>query len=239
MSVLHFLFVVRIDPLLFMVGCLRCLFHKVVFCHWSQSLFHFPVVKNLLPSDFFKLSSVQLVFLLLLVFHHLGLSHLHLSLQIDLINLILIKSFEVVWLNTVGSKHADFSLWILSHEVMIIGELNFVFLLLGPCIPLLFFTLSLFLGQYLIDVISINFILSPRLIMLLLSLFQNIVELNGLLVEKSIDLLLECILFVFFSDLLFTPIFLLHLLHLIPISSSLILSIENSAARNVFSFLHW
>ena len=143
---LHVFFVVGVDPFLFMISGLSCLLHEMVFSNWAKILLHFSIMQYLLPTNLLLLHCIELIFFFLLIPHHLSFTHLHLSLQINLIDLILIQPLEMIWLYTMWCKHAYFCLWVLSHEIMIICKLKLMVLLLGPCIALLLFALSFFLG---------------------------------------------------------------------------------------------
>ena len=68
----------------------------------------------------------------------------------------------------------------------------------------------LFLGREdLIDVVGVHLILSPCLVVLLLSHFKDVVEFNGLIIKKLVNCLFQCLLLRLLGDLLLTPILLL------------------------------
>ena len=188
---LHILLVVRINPLLLVFICLYRLFHKVVLGHRSKISLHFAIVKDLVSSNFLELHGIQLILFLLLVFHHVGFADLHFALQIDLVNMVLIKALKVIWLHTVWRQHAHLSLRVLSHEIMIIGIFKLMLLELCPRIVHRDFPLLLLLGEDLIDVVGVDLVLRPRLIVVLLSLLQDLVEFQRLLVKEFVNGLLQ------------------------------------------------
>lgn len=190
MRMLHILLVVRVDPLLFVVSCLRRLLHQVVLGHRAQLLFHLSVVQYLLPPNLLQLHRIQLILLLLLLTHHFRFTDLHFALQVDLIDLVLVQALEVVRFHAVWRQHAYFCLRVLSHEIMIICKLKLMMLLLSPSITLFLLTLSLFLSKNFIDVVCVQFILSSSLIVLFLGLFQNLVEFESLLIKECVDIFL-------------------------------------------------
>lgn len=206
MRVLQIFLVVGVDPLLLMIRSLHRLLHQMVLGNRSKIFLHFSVVEDLITSYLFELHGVQLVLLLLLLLHHFGLSNLHFSLEIDLVNLVLIQSLEVVWFDSVRSQHAHLSLRVLSHEIVVISELELVRLLLCPGLVLLNLPLFFLLGHDLIDVVRVDLVLRPRLIVLVLRLLQQVIEFQGLLVEQLVNCLIESLLRLLLADLLLAPI---------------------------------
>jgi len=204
--VLQIFLVVGVDPLLLMIRSLHCLLHQMVLGNRSKIFLHFSVVENLITSYLFELHGVQLVLLLLLLLHHFGLSDLHFSLEINLVNLVLIQSLKVVRFDSVWSQHAHLSLRVLSHEIVVISELELVRLLLCPGLVLLNLPLFFLLGHDLIDVVRVDLVLRPRLIVLVLRLLQQVIEFQGLLVEQLVNCLLESLLRLLLADLLLAPI---------------------------------
>lgn len=206
MRVLQIFLVVGVDPLLLMIRSLHRLLHQMVLGNRSKIFLHFSVVEDLITSYLFELHGVQLVLLLLLLLHHFGLSYLHFSLEINLVNLVLIQSLEVVWFDSMRSQHAHLSLRVLSHEIVVISELELVRLLLCPGLVLLNLPLFFLLGHDLIDVVRVDLVLRPRLIVLVLRLLQQVIEFQGLLVEQLVNCLIESLLRLLLADLLLAPI---------------------------------
>ena len=194
MGVVHIFLVVGVNPLLLFVGGLCRLLHFVVLGHRSELPLHFAVIQDLVSSYLLELHSVELVLLLLLLPHHLSLSHLHFALKVDLVDLILVQALEVVWLHTMWGEHAHLGLRIFSHEIMVIGKLQFVFLELGPRLMHLDLPFLLLLCQDLIDIVGVDLVLRPSLIMLFLRLLQNVVEIQSLLIEQIVNRLLQFLL---------------------------------------------
>ena len=108
---------------------------------------------------------------------------MHFALEIDLINLVLVQSFEVVWLYTMGRKHAHLGCRILSHEIVVIGILKLVVFLLVPGIALQFFAFLLFSVLDVVDIVRVRLVLSAVFVVLVLGLRQNVVEFDSLLIE--------------------------------------------------------
>ena len=73
---------------------------------------------------------------------------------------------------------------------MIIRKLKLMMLLLSPSIALLLFALSFFLGQDFVDVVGVEFVLSSSFIVLILGLFENLIEFESLLIEEGVNILL-------------------------------------------------
>ena len=73
---------------------------------------------------------------------------------------------------------------------MIIRKLQLMVLLLSPSIALLLFALSFFLGQDFVDVVGVEFVLSSSFIVLILCLFENLIEFESLLIEEGVNILL-------------------------------------------------
>ena len=106
-------------------------------------------------------------------------------------------------------KHTNFSLRVLSHEIVVIGKLQLMIILLSPRITLLLFFLTFLLGKDLVDILRIRLVLSSCFIVLFLGLLQNIVKFYCLLVEQRIDILFELLFGLLFGDLLLAPVLLL------------------------------
>lgn len=130
----HVFLVIWINPLLLLVSSLSLLHFSVLNLGGSKVILHFSIIQNLCPSYFFQLHSIEFILIFFLKTHHSSFSQLLFSLEVNLIDLVLFKSFEMIWFNSMVSKHAHFSLWIFSHEIVIVSEFNFSFLLSGPFI---------------------------------------------------------------------------------------------------------
>lgn len=148
-------------------------------------------MKYLVSSYLLELHCIQLILFLLLLFHHVLFADLHFALQIDLVNMVLIKALEVIWLHAVWCQHAHLGLRILGHEIMIVCIFKLMLLELCPRIVHLDFPLPLLLGEDLIDVVGVDLVLRPRLIVVLLSLLQDLVEFQRLLVKEFVNGLLQ------------------------------------------------
>jgi hypothetical protein len=96
---------VWVNPLLFLGVSHGVLGSHVSLSDSSEILFHSSVSHDLLSTDNFLLHSVHFIFVNFLIFHELLFPKLHLSLKVYLVDLSLVKSLEVVWLNSVIAKH--------------------------------------------------------------------------------------------------------------------------------------
>ena len=200
---------VWVDPLLvFDVRLLR-LGHEVVLRHSSQSLLHGSVRQDLLSADLLQLHSIHFIFFLLLFFHELGLSDLLLPLEVDLVDLSLIKALEVVRLHTVGSQHGHLGGRVLSHEIGGIRLRNFNLFLLGPDLVLEDLALLFLLRQSLVYAIVFLFVVSSLPVVLRLGVGQSLVECESLLIEELLSLPLVLLAHQLLSDLLLAPVLLL------------------------------
>ena len=146
----HVLFVIWVNPLLFLGVRHGVLGSHMILSNSSEILLHCSVSNDLLSTDHFLLHSVHFIFVNFLFFHELLLPNLHLSLEVNLVGLALGESFEVVWLNSVGSQHRNLSRWVFSHEICIISELNLNFLSIFPILVHLNISVLLLLGQDLV-----------------------------------------------------------------------------------------
>ena len=108
-----------------------------------------------------------------------------------------------------SSQHAHLSLRVLSHEIVVISEFQFMLFQLCPSLMLFDFPLFLFLSQYFVDIVRVLLVLPSSFIMLLLSLFQNIVEFQGLVIEQVVHRLFQSLLRLLLGNLLLAPISLL------------------------------
>ena len=86
--------------------------------------FHFTIVKDLKASEMLLLESPESLFFFLSIFCRLSLSDLLASLVQDGVPLLLVKTFKVIGLDSVGCKHRLFRRWVLSHEIVAGGVLN-------------------------------------------------------------------------------------------------------------------
>ena len=151
MGMSHVFLVIRVNPFLLLICGLECLHFSVLVLYLSVTSLHCSISQNLLSPLLLQLHGIQLVFLLLLLLHHVCLSDLLSSLISHLVDLALIEPFKVVGLDSMWSQHTDFCGWILSHEVMSHSELNLVGFLIGPLFVLGNLPLFLLLGHDLID----------------------------------------------------------------------------------------
>ena len=115
----------------------------------------------------------------------------------------------MVWLNTVGSKHRLLGLRVLSHEVMahsvVLLKVTLILHLIFKC----GLSVSLFLGNLAVCV-SVCLLHSSSLCgMLLLSIVEQLIKVQSLLVMGSLQELLLFLVQLLLSDLLFDPVLLL------------------------------
>ena len=103
MSMCHVLLMIRVNPFFFFVCSLHSLHLSMLILNLSVTSLHGSISQNLLSPLLFKLHSVELVFFVLLSFHHVCLSNLLSSLIPHLVNLSLVEAFEVIWLDSVWS----------------------------------------------------------------------------------------------------------------------------------------
>ena len=209
MSVLHVLLVVWVNPSAFLVSGLSSLQLSVLVLHTSMVLLKVSISQDLLTTNVFLLHGVSLILVYLLLLHEAGLLQLLGSLIVDVVDLTLIESLKVVWLDSVVSEHAHFSLRVLSHEVVGGGEGDLFLVEVSPIIVVVSISLSLLLGHLLVNFLCELLVVKPVLVVLTLSLSQNLVEVDGLLVELLVDESLVLFFVLLFPDLLFAPILLL------------------------------
>jgi hypothetical protein len=129
---LSILLMIWVNPLLLFLVGLNSLSKHCLLSNTSKILFHGSIRNDLLSSNDLKLHGVHFVFISQLILHHLLLSYLHLSLEVNLINLSLIETLKMVWLNSMRSQHGYLSSWIFSHKVGVVCEIEFNFFLIGP-----------------------------------------------------------------------------------------------------------
>jgi len=165
----------------------------------------------LLATDSFLLDRIGSLFFLLLLFHHLLLPHLLGSLEVDLINLVwvMFKSLEVVWLDSVRSKHAYLSCWVFTEDIVVVPVVELDFVLMGPLFMSLGVGHFLFLGEDAINMLGVHLVLMSLSIMLALGFSENLIMPEGLLIKQRVNSFFELLLLFFFSDLLLAPILLL------------------------------
>jgi len=94
----------------------------------------------------------------------------------------------------VRGEHADFGSGVFSHEIMIVGIVEFVFLLLCPYIVLYDFPFLFLLGHCFVNIIGVYFILSSIFVQVILGLLQDVIVSNSLLVEHIVNIFLKCLL---------------------------------------------
>jgi hypothetical protein len=150
---------VWVDPLFLLNLRLNGLRHEVVFGDTSLPLLEGSISQDLLSPDNLKLESVGLLLVLSLLLHQLLLPYLLLPFEVHLVDLSLIKPFEMVWLHSVRGKHAHLGLRILSHEIRRVCLVDFHLLLMLPNLMLEDFSLPLLLGQDSVDSIRLLLIL--------------------------------------------------------------------------------
>ena len=177
------LLVIWVNPFLILISGLNGLSHLMILSNTSKTSFHCSISKNLLSSNSLKLHGIRFILIFLLLIHLLFFSHLLLSFQVNLINLALIESFEVIWLHSVWGQHTGFSGLIFGHEVVIICLFNLFCFLSGPQLVLCSLSISFLLRHILINIIIVLLVSSSLLIMILLSVFQVLVEQKGLFIK--------------------------------------------------------
>ena len=126
----------------------------------------------------------------------------------------------MVWLDSVRCQHGFLRGWIFGHEIVIVSVVDFLGLLSALDLVGHGFSFSLFLGKNLVDGSGITFSLFAGLGVLRLSVSEELVMVNSLLVKHFINLLLVLGSRLFLSDLLLAPVSLLHLLEFESVASS-------------------
>jgi hypothetical protein len=86
----------------------------------------------LISSYFLQLHSIEFILVFFLKGHHTLFSQLLFSFKINLVDLVLFKSFKVIWLDSVVSKHTHFCLWVFGHEIGGVSFIDFSLLLSLP-----------------------------------------------------------------------------------------------------------
>ena len=163
----------------------------------------------LLSSQMLLLHSPHLVLVLVLFFSHCCFFHLHVSLVHDLLPLLGIHTLKVVWFDSVGSKSGNFSLWVLSHKVVIVGMID-----IGLSLELFVGTLSIVSVALLLSHLSICILhrflhVDACLDVLILSFLKQFTEVSLLCVMSCLVVFLLLCIELFFTDLLVDEISLL------------------------------
>ena len=96
----------------------------------------------------------------------------------------------MIRLDSVRSKHAHFSLRVLSHEIMVIRVVDFMQLKLSPNLMRLLVPLHFLLSLNLIDIVGVHLVLPPLFIVVILRLLKNIIEIQSLLIKEILLFLL-------------------------------------------------
>lgn len=117
-----------------------------VFSHHPLLALLFSVLQDLQSSEFFLLQGPQLLLVLLNLLHLLLLHNLLLSLIENLFLLLVVKSLEMVGLNSVVSKLTLSSSRIFSHEVIVESVANLMVFLVVPVMLLFQISVSLLLS---------------------------------------------------------------------------------------------
>ena len=193
MSMCHVLFMIWVKPFFLFVCSLHSLHLSMFILNLSVTSLHGSISQNLLSSLLFKLHSVELVLLVQLSFHHVCLSNLLSSLIPHLVNLSLVESFKVIWLDSVWSQHARFSGWVLRHKIMRLCKFYFMSFLVSPLFVLSNLPILLLLSHKLINSQCIRRILSSGSIMYRLCILQLLILMQSLLIKEIIDILLHLI----------------------------------------------
>jgi hypothetical protein len=203
--------VVGVHPSSLLINRLSHLDVAVLSGYLSLSELVFSIGNYLLATNSFLLDGIGSLLLLLLLFHHLLLPELLGSLEVDLVNLVrmVLEAFEVVGLDSVRSKHANFGGWVFTKNIMVVPVFKFDFILMSPLFVSCGICCLLLLGENAIDLLSVQLVLMSLLIMLGLCFSEDLVLPNGLLVEQLVNRLFKLLLLGFLSDLLLTPILLL------------------------------
>ena len=156
-----------------------------------------------------QLDGIHLLLLHDLLLLHFYLPDLHLSLQIHLINLLLIEALEVVWLHSVGSEHAHLRGRVLGHEVMSAGVGQLLFLQVLPRLVRDNVSILLISSKLLVNSKSGGFVALSLLVMVVLSLLEYVVVYKLLGIVGLFNFLDSLFFRRFFCYLLLTPILLL------------------------------
>lgn len=120
--------VIWVDPLLLGFSCLDSLVTKVLLGNSSEASLELSIGEDLLSSYSLLLHGIKLILLFRLLFHELLLLNLLLSLKVHLCCFMWSKSLEMIGLFPVVCEHADLSLWVLGHEIVIKCVIDLMFL---------------------------------------------------------------------------------------------------------------
>ena len=167
------------------------------------------VSKDLLSAKVLLLHGPLALLILLLLFHHVSLSQLHVPLIHHLVGLLSIEALKVVWDDTVSGEHALSGGWVLSHEVVVVGEVDISGSLQLLVVALCVVSVALLLGKLHVGILD-RLLHSDALGgVLVLCILEHVVEVLGLGVVGSLSefgLILEHL---FLTDLLVDPVLLL------------------------------
>ena len=159
-------FVVGVNPSSFLVAFLGLLNFQVFGLHATVVVFHGSVCYDLLAANGLLLSGVGLLLSLFLVLHHGLLLHLNRSLEHHGLLSFVIESLEVVGLDSMGSQHAHFSLRVFSHEISVVGVVDFSrFSSLSNVVSSLVFVFLL-LHKNAVNILSVLFIIESKSVVL-------------------------------------------------------------------------
>jgi hypothetical protein len=115
----------------------------------------------------------------------------------------------MVWLHSVRGEHTSLSGLVLSHEIVVVGVLDFFSLSGNPLIMLLRLSVLLLGSKESVDSLILLGLVSSLFIMLRLSPLQCVVEHQSLLIESLVVCFFHIFLQFLFFDLLLAPVFLL------------------------------
>ena len=167
------------------------------------------VGQYLLSTEVLLLHRPHALLILLLLFSHLSLLHLHCALIHDLLSLASVHTLEVVRLDTVWCKHGLLCLRVLSHEVMGVCVSNISCRLKLLVFGLRSISVALLLSELHVRILDGLLHSNSLLSMLVLSICQQSIEVELLLIVHSLGVFLLLLEELLLADLLVNPVLLL------------------------------
>ena len=167
------------------------------------------VGQYLLSTEVLLLHGPHLLLILLLLFRHFSLLHLHCALIHDLLSLASVHALEMVGLDAVRRQHGLLCCGVLSHEVVGVGVSNISGSLKLLVSSLRSISIALLLGKLHVRILDGLFHSDSLLSMLVLSIGQQRVEMELLLIVHSLGVFLLLLEELLLADLLVNPVLLL------------------------------
>ena len=177
--------------------------------HFPLSLLHGAVIQDLLPTELLLLEGPKAFLFLLGHLFHVGFTNLLGALVEDGVLLLLIKTLEVVRLDAVGSEHALLSLGVLSHEVVIQGEILFRLASVLSCVEICSIAVTLLTRQLEVGVLVRDEHVFASLFVLLGVLDKEVIVVGVQVVSVLFIICSSVLVILLLFHLLFNPVFLL------------------------------